>query len=313
MRDRTCCRVTLAPVRNTSRVSNRMTLRCSARLRAPSCPFVALRCLVPCLRRPPPGAGARGQGGDRFGASARHRAAGMQVLAQGGNAFDAAVAVAAALAVVEPYLLRPGRRRILSAASRVRWIRGDDRCARHRTRPGAAAIMYFDADGKPDGQGVDGRHESGRHSWHAGRAGVARATLWTLPLRLRSHPAIRLAQDGFPTDARYAFVVGMREGVLQADPKIAGVFLDHGDAPGARLHRAPAGVGANAGGYCATAGATGFIAGDLARRWLRPYRREAASGNWKICSATRSWSARRTVSPIAARSITAARCHPPAD
>ncbi|HRP85953.1 MAG TPA: gamma-glutamyltransferase, partial [Gammaproteobacteria bacterium] len=75
-------------------------------------------------------------------------AAGMEVLAAGGNAFDAAVAVSAALGVVEPYSsgLGGGGFWLLHFAADGRQVLVDGR----ESAPGAAhATMYLDAQGEP--------------------------------------------------------------------------------------------------------------------------------------------------------------------
>jgi gamma-glutamyltranspeptidase / glutathione hydrolase len=75
-------------------------------------------------------------------------AAGMEVLAAGGNAFDAAVAVSAALGVVEPYSsgLGGGGFWLLHFAADGRQVFVDAR----ETAPGEAhASMYLDDQGEP--------------------------------------------------------------------------------------------------------------------------------------------------------------------
>ena len=72
----------------------------------------------------------------------------MQVLEAGGNAFDAAVAVSAALGVVEPFSsgLGGGGFWLLHFAADGRQVVVDAR----ETAPGAAhARMYLDAQGEP--------------------------------------------------------------------------------------------------------------------------------------------------------------------
>jgi gamma-glutamyltranspeptidase/glutathione hydrolase len=88
----------------------------------------------------------------RFGVASAHplaTQAGEAVLARGGNAFDAAVAVAAALAVVEPFSsgLGGGGFFLLHRAADGRDVVIDAR----ETAPGAASRdMYLDAKGEPD-------------------------------------------------------------------------------------------------------------------------------------------------------------------
>jgi len=82
--------------------------------------------------------------------------AGMEILADGGNAFDAAVAVSAALAVVEPYSsgLGGGGFWLLHRARDGFEVMVD---GREKAPLAATRDMYLDADGPP-GYRVNQRH-----------------------------------------------------------------------------------------------------------------------------------------------------------
>ena len=229
--------------------------------------------LVLCLT----GAGA-GAAGRHAVASAHPLAtqAGEAVLASGGNAFDAAVAVAAALAVVEPFAsgLGGGGFFLLHRASDGRQVMLDAR----ETAPGAAtADMYLGADGRPDTRAsLDGARAAGIPGVPAGLAHLAER-YGTRPLAVLLAPAIRLAEDGFAVDARYVAALGWRESVLRTDPVAAGTFLDGGKVPVTGfLVRQPA-LGATLralGGR----GAAGFYEGDVAEELVRSVR--AGGGIW---------------------------------
>jgi gamma-glutamyltranspeptidase/glutathione hydrolase len=204
--------------------------------------------------------------------------AGLQVLAQGGNAFDAAVAVAAALAVVEPYSsgLGGGGFFLLHRASDGFDVMIDAR----DTAPGRARpALYIDANGKPDERAsIDGMKAAAIPGTPAGLAWLAQR-YGRLPLTRSLAPAVRLAQDGFPTDARYAFVVGMKEGVLKANPQIARVFLDHGAAPAPGfIVRQP--ELARTLEAIASGGRDAFYRGDLARRMVAAV--QSGGGIWEL-------------------------------
>src|SRR5262249_41695054 len=155
---------------------------------------------------------------------------GMQMLANAGNAFDAAVAVAAALAVVEPYAsgLGGGGFFLLHRDADGTDVMIDAR----ETAPGRATPkLFIGADGqlqqKPAVAGMKA----------AGIPGLPAGIIWLaehygrLPLSASVAPAIALARDGFATDERFAFVVGLRKSLVQQNPQLAGVFLDHGEVP----------------------------------------------------------------------------------
>jgi gamma-glutamyltranspeptidase / glutathione hydrolase len=156
-------------------------------------------------------------------------AAGCEVLAQQGNAFDAAIAVSAALAVVEPFAsgLGGGGFYLLHRESDGAQIFLDAR----ETAPGRATReFYLDDSGAPrERLSLDG-------ATAAGIPGSVAALDWLsrryarLPLERALAPAIRLARDGFATDARYAGAARYREALLAADPN-ARHFLDQGKAP----------------------------------------------------------------------------------
>lgn len=129
--------------------------------------------------------------------------AGLEVLAAGGNAFDAAVAVSAALAVTEPTGsgLGGGGFWLLHRASDGMEVFVDGR----ETAPYAAnSRMYLDKDGKA----VDSLSRDGALA--AGIPGEPAALDWiakkygALPLKRSLAPAIRLAREGFPINSKLA-------------------------------------------------------------------------------------------------------------
>jgi gamma-glutamyltranspeptidase/glutathione hydrolase len=129
--------------------------------------------------------------------------AGYEILVKGGNAFDAAVAVSAALAVTEPYSsgLGGGGFYLLHRAEDDFEVMVDGR----ETAPAAAtADMYLDENGEL--QPVlsrEGALAAGIPGTPAALVHIA-DTYGELPLRESLAPAIRLARDGFRVDPRFA-------------------------------------------------------------------------------------------------------------
>lgn len=163
--------------------------------------------------------------------------AGEQVLAAGGNAFDAAVAVAAALAVVEPYSsgLGGGGFWLLHRAADGRDVFVD---SRESAPAGVRRSDYLGADGKP----VPGATTSGGTAVAIPGVPAALAHIaeryGRLPLAQALAPAVTLARDGFAVDVRYARIAGLRASALREGVGTQ-VFLDDGraPAPGYRLRQ----------------------------------------------------------------------------
>lgn len=155
--------------------------------------------------------------------------AGMEILEQGGNAFDAAIAVTSTLAVTEPYAsgLGGGGFWLLHVAESDRDVMLDGR----ETAPLAATRdMYLDADGNPTGQSVNG-------PMAAGIPGVAAAIVHLsekygrLPLDTTLNFAIQRARHGFAVSERYQTYAIDAVDRLHRSPPAAAVFLDNGAAP----------------------------------------------------------------------------------
>jgi gamma-glutamyltranspeptidase/glutathione hydrolase len=156
--------------------------------------------------------------------------AGLQVLREGGNAFDAAVAVSSTLAVVEPISsgLGGGGFFLLHDAKTGRDVFLDAR----ETAPAAATpAAYLDQDGELD------RDRAQNGPWSAGIPGLPAALVelagnyGRLPLETSLGPAIRIAREGFPVYARLEKGYARRSAVMERYPGTRAVFLADGDPP----------------------------------------------------------------------------------
>ena len=156
--------------------------------------------------------------------------AGIDVMAQGGNAFDAAVAVSSVLSVVEPISsgLGGGGFFLLHDAKTGRDVFIDAR----ETAPAAATPKaYLDSQGNLDRD----RAENG--AWAAGIPGLPAALVHVaerygkLPLKDSLAPAIRIAREGFPVYGRFARGYAQRSEVMERYPGTREVFLRNGRAP----------------------------------------------------------------------------------
>jgi len=156
--------------------------------------------------------------------------AGHEVLALGGNAFDAAVAVSATLSVVEPISsgLGGGGFFLLHDAKT-----GRDRFidARETAPASATPDKYLDDKG-----GLN-RDRATNGPWSAGIPGLPAGLVHLagkygrLPLAVSLAPAIRIARDGFPVYARLAKGYAARSEVMERYSGTRGVFLADGNPP----------------------------------------------------------------------------------
>lgn len=213
-------------------------------------------------------------------ASAHHlaTAAGHEILAAGGNAFDAAVAVSMALAVVEPASsgIGGGAFFLLHRAGGGKDVFVDAR----ETAPAAVSRdWYLDDDGKPDrDKSVNGPLAAGIPGQPAGLAWLAEH-YGALPLAQSLAPAIRLAREGFPVDDKYRALLGHRVEVMKRYRTAARQFLVDGAIPeqGHVLKQADL---ARTIERLAEKGHDGFYAGPTARRLVTGV--NEAGGNWTL-------------------------------
>ena len=204
--------------------------------------------------------------------------AAFEVLEQGGNAFDAAVAAAAALAVVEPYSsgLGGGGFWLLHRAADDKTVMLD---GRERAPLDAHRDLYLDDDGNIiPGASIDGALAAGIPGLAAALEHLAR-DYGRLPLARSLAPAIRLARDGFEVDDAYRAMARRRLDALRASPAAASVFLHDGQVPPPR-HRVVQPDLAATLELMARHGAAGFYKGALAARLVEGVRR--AGGIWRL-------------------------------
>ncbi len=150
-------------------------------------------------------------------------AVGAGILAAGGNAIDAAVAVGYALAVVEPCCGNIGGGGFMT----LHLADGRDSFINFReTAPAAASAgMYLDAAGKPIS-------ELSRYGWRAIAVpgtvmGLDRALLeyGTMPRAAVMAPAVALARNGFVLSRDDTELLAIKVDQLATDPAAAEIFL----------------------------------------------------------------------------------------
>lgn len=204
--------------------------------------------------------------------------AGQETLALGGNAFDAAVAISAALAVVEPYgsglggggffLLREA-----GESPRYRFIDARERA------PLAAHADLYKVDGEVQKQlSLNGPLAAAIPGLPAALVELAER-FGRLPLRDSLAPAIRLARSGVSVDRVYRERAGWRLAALRDDAESARIFLDRGEIPAElALLRQP--DLARTLERLGSEGHAGFYRGELAARLVKGVR--AAGGIWTL-------------------------------
>ncbi|MDQ2972596.1 MAG: gamma-glutamyltransferase [Pseudomonadota bacterium] len=205
-------------------------------------------------------------------------AAGLEVLGQGGNAFDAAVAVAAALSVVEPQSsgIGGGGLFLLRRASDGKEVMIDAR----ETAPAAVdAKDYVDANGQPDrDHALNGPLSAAIPGEPAGLVWIAQH-YGRVPLAKSLAPAIRIARDGFKPDSRMLERLASRREVVARYPASAALYLVDGAAPKAGWTFKSPDL-ARVLERIAAAGNDGFYRGDLAKQLVDGVR--AGGGNWSL-------------------------------
>lgn len=204
--------------------------------------------------------------------------AGHEILQAGGNAFDAAVAITATLAVVEPMSsgMGGGGFWLLHREEDQYQIMIDGR----ETAPGAAhRDMYLDAKGDViTDLSVDGALAAAIPGIPAAMVHIAQK-YGRLPLQQNLAPAIRHAKDGFPVDEYYRRMAGFRLAAIQDSPAAADVFLQDGDAPDAGFIVKQPDL-ANTLKILAAKGIDGFYKGKVARKLVKGVK--AAKGIWTM-------------------------------
>ena len=155
--------------------------------------------------------------------------AGLEILAAGGNAFDAAVAISATIGLVEPESsgLGGGGFILLHIAKDGRDVFID---ARERAPLAASRDMYLDEQGEADrSKAVNGALAAAIPGLPAGLVHLSR--YGRLPLSKSLAPAMRLAREGWRVSAKNVAMMGYRKELLPKDPGASALFVRDGRLP----------------------------------------------------------------------------------
>ncbi|MBI4564550.1 MAG: gamma-glutamyltransferase [Planctomycetes bacterium] len=154
--------------------------------------------------------------------------AGRDVLAEGGNAVDAAVAVSLAISVVEPFASGLGGGGYLLVAPQ-----GDARRTVALDFRGVTPSIQTEEHFYPNGATLPWVPKIGPSSATIpglGRALARALDLWGSGRSLArlAAPAVELAEGGFEVSETYAYVSGLFEGTLRCFPEAARIYLKDG-------------------------------------------------------------------------------------
>lgn len=156
--------------------------------------------------------------------------AGQSILKQGGNAFDAAVAISATLAVVEPFSsgIGGGGFWLLHDAKTKKYTMVDGR----EVAPlSATKTLYQDKNGDViKGLSINGALAAGIPGEPAALVHIAEK-YGRLPLSVSLAPAIKAARRGFTVSEMYRRMASFRLKALQQSPAAAKIFLLRNKVP----------------------------------------------------------------------------------
>lgn len=203
--------------------------------------------------------------------------AGLEILAAGSNAFDAAVAVSATLGLVEPessglggggfFLLRrhDGHTVFIDA--------------RERAPAAASRDMYLNAEGQVErNKAINGPLSAAIPGLPAGLVHVAEQ-YGRLPLAVTLQPAIRLAREGWQFGSKNRAMFDFKAEIMADSPGAAALFLPGGNLPeiGTWLRNPDY---AQVLERLAKEGVDGFYRGAFAKRLVKEVRK--AGGIWTL-------------------------------
>ncbi|MDE0680673.1 MAG: gamma-glutamyltransferase [Gammaproteobacteria bacterium] len=205
-------------------------------------------------------------------------AAGFEILSRGGNAFDAAVAVSAALSVAEPHSsgIGGGGFFLLHRAADESSVFVDGR----ETAPGAATRdMYLDENGEPVRRAsLSGPLAAGIPGLPAALEHIANQ-YGRLPLEQSLAPAIRLAREGLPVTEGTQRLLRAFPRMGSPSPAFVEMFMPGGETPpvGEMIRRPDL---ADTLAILSSEGAAGFYTGPRAELLVTGVR--DAGGIWSM-------------------------------
>jgi len=204
--------------------------------------------------------------------------AGLEVLAKGGNAFDAAVAVAATLSVVEPESSGIGGG-FMAVLHRAKDNKDTFIDARETAPAAVNSKDYLNPDGSPNRDtALKGPLSAGIPGEPAGLVLIAKR-YGKLSLQQSLAPAIRIARDGFQPDPRLLGAIDEQQKDLQRWPASAAKYLPNGAPPAqGAIWRDP--DQARTLELIAVKGNDGFYHGKTAAKLIAAVK--AAGGNWTL-------------------------------